>query len=307
MELSLIKQEISSQLADKEVVQSLLATTFKGLSVENMKAAVLEGMIRGFSFKDFLEKNVYAIKYGQGYSLVTSIDNNRKIGMRSGIVGTDAPIYLMSADKTEAGIPRPDSCSITVHRMINGHVGDFTAYVFFDEYYKAGKTWEGKYTPSMWDTKPRTMLAKVAEMHALRKACPEELSQAYVEEELREDRTIHIDPITVESCTETLLAATSLNELRDAWAKVPQSFQPQLLVMKDEMKKKLSPAPAAAAPALTELQQLENDIMREEAQINAAEQFPTDTDQFRAALQKNKEKLAGMKEKLESLKAAAQE
>jgi hypothetical protein len=29
-----------------------------------------------------------------------------------------------------------------------------------------------------------TMIAKVAEMHALRKACPEELAKSYIEEEM---------------------------------------------------------------------------------------------------------------------------
>jgi hypothetical protein len=258
MELSLIKTEINTQLADQTVVQSLLATTFKKLTVDNMKAAIMEGMIRGFSFRDFLEKNVYAIPYGNGYSLVTSIDNNRKIGMRSGIVGTDAPIYTMTDDKTASGIPRPESATITVHRMIDGHIGDFTATVYFDEYYKSGNTYQGKYTPSMWDMKPRTMIAKVAEMHALRKACPEELSQAYVEEEMeREAKTIHVDAISVETCSEALLAATTVGELRDAWAKVPVAFKTQLEVLKEEMKKKLTPpvdAPkdATAAPAATE-------------------------------------------------------
>lgn len=241
MELSLIKKEIDTNLADKEVVQSLLATAFKGLTVENMKAAIMEGRIRGFSFKDFLEKNVYAIKYGQGYSLVTSIDNNRKIGMRSGIVGTDAPKYIMTAEKTAGGIPQPESCEVTVHRMVNGHVGDFTALVYFDEYYKVGSTWEGRYKPSMWDTKPRTMIAKVAEMHALRKACPEELAQAYVEEELRDDsKVIHVDAISIESCTEALMECKNLDQLRDAWAKVPVAFKAQLEIFKEEMKKKLT-------------------------------------------------------------------
>lgn len=251
MELSLIKKEIDTQLVDKAVVQSLIATTFKKFSVELMKSAMLEGMIRGFSFKDFLEKNVYAIKYGDGYSLVTSIDNNRKIGMRSGVIGTDAPIYTMTAEKTKSGIPMPESATVTVKRMIDGHIGEFTATVYFDEYYKEGKTYEGKYTPSMWDSKPRTMIAKVAEMHALRKACPEELSQMYVEEEGdRSDRgIIHVDAVTEESCATTLLDAASLDELRDAWAKVPVAFKSKLEAIKEEKKKKLSAPAEAAAPA----------------------------------------------------------
>lgn len=248
MELSLIKQEINTQLADPEVVKSLLATTFKKLSVENMKAAIMEGMIRGFSFKDFLEKNIYAIPYGQGYSLVTSIDNARKIGMKSGIVGVNAPVYEMSAEKTKGDVPMPVSCTITVKRKVDEHIGEYTATVFFDEYYKEGKTWEGKYTPSMWDTKPRTMIAKVAEMHALRKACPEELSQQYVEEEAeREQRIIHVDAISVETCAEDLAKATNLAELRDAWAKVPVAFKQTLEPQKDALKKRFTEAEGGAS------------------------------------------------------------
>lgn len=180
-----INSVLNRELKSPETVRALLATTFKGLDdVVLMKQALMEGMIRGYTFKDFLQKNIYAIKYGNGYSLVTSIDDARKRGMKSNVVGTDAPVYTMTNEKTPAGIPKPESATVTVKRLVGGVIGDFTAQVFFDEYYKAGKTWSGEYKPSMWDTKPRTMLAKVAEMHALRKACPEELSQVYVEEEL---------------------------------------------------------------------------------------------------------------------------
>ena len=180
-----INSVLNRELKSPETVRALLATTFKGLDdVVLMKQALMEGMIRGYTFKDFLQKNIYAIKYGNGYSLVTSIDDARKRGMKSNVVGTDAPVYTMTDEKTPAGIPKPESATVTVKRLVGGVIGDFTAQVFFDEYYKAGKTWSGEYKPSMWDTKPRTMLAKVAEMHALRKACPEELSQVYVEEEL---------------------------------------------------------------------------------------------------------------------------
>lgn len=178
-----INNEINKELT-KETAATLLATTFKGLDVANMKKALLEGLIRGFTFQDFLKKNVYAIKFGDGYSLVTSIDNSRKIGMKNGIVGTDAPVYTMRQDDAT----KIESCSVTVKRKVDEYVGDFTATVYFDEYYKPGKTWNGKYIPSMWDQKPRTMIAKVAEMHALRKACPEELSQQYIEDEIHDDQ-----------------------------------------------------------------------------------------------------------------------
>lgn len=180
--------ELNRELSDPKVMGALLATTFKGLDATKAKQAMLEGMIRGYKFKDFLVKNIYAVKFGDGYALVTSIDDARKRGMKNGVVGKSAPIYTYKEDKTV------DSCEITIKRQVNGMIGEFTALVYFDEYYKEGKTWNGKYTPSMWDNKPRTMIAKVAEMHALRMACPEDLSQIYVEEEFELEAAIRNRP-----------------------------------------------------------------------------------------------------------------
>lgn len=170
-QVEVINAEINRQLANAEVGRALLATTFKGLNAVSMKQAIMEGMIRGFKFKDFLEKNVYAIPYGQSYSLVTSIDYARKRGARAGIVGKDAPQYVMDGNKII-------SCSVTVHRKVGTYVGGYTAEVYFEEY-TTGK--------NLWNSKPRTMIAKVAEMHALRMACPEELSQVYTEEEFQSE------------------------------------------------------------------------------------------------------------------------
>lgn len=231
MEFIEIKKEITTQLADQQTAAALLATTFKGLSEPNMRQAIMEGMMRGFTFKNFLQKDVYAIPYSGAYNLVTSIDWCRKIGMRSGIIGVSEPSY----ETEDEG--KPISCTITVKRRVGQDVGEFTAKVYFSEY-TTGK--------NLWASKPRSMIAKVAEMHALRKACPEELGKSYVEEEMqREDRTIHADAITPEACRAELEKATTLAELRDAWAKVPQAFANDLEPRKNELKAKLMPQPSA--------------------------------------------------------------
>lgn len=170
--LELITKEIDTQLEKVEIQKALLSTTFKGLSASSMKTAIFEGMSRGFEFKDFLQKDIYAIPYGQGYSLITSIDYARKLGMRNGVVGVSAPIYEEDKDGKIL------TCTITVKRMVNNYVGEYSAMVYFNEY---------NTSRNLWNTKPRTMIAKVAEMHALRKACPESLSQAYVEEEMQKE------------------------------------------------------------------------------------------------------------------------
>lgn len=190
LELAQMNKEINSQLADKEVYNVLLATTFKDLTPINVKKAIMEGMIRGFTFRDFLEKHVYAIPFGNGYSLVTSIDYSRKIGMRSGIVGKSAPVYELSEDSKSV-----ISCTVTVQRKVGEYVGSYAATVYFNEY-STGK--------NLWASKPRTMIAKVAEMHALRMACPEELSQAYIEEEFQSEQRSRINPVELKAGAPTM-------------------------------------------------------------------------------------------------------
>ena len=166
--LQLINDEINRELSNEAGVRALLATTFKGLDKVQMHKAMFEGMMRGFKFSDFLAKRVYAIPYGNGYSLVTSIDHNRSVAMKSGLAGKSAPAYT---EKPNGDI---DTCTIMVKRLSGGHLGDYTATVYFDEYTKGR---------DLWKSKPRTMIAKVAEMHALRMAFPEQMEKHYVEEE----------------------------------------------------------------------------------------------------------------------------
>lgn len=185
-----IKTEIMEK---KEVFNALAQNTFKGLEPVNIPKALLEGMMRGFNIQDFMTKKVYAIGFWnnkekrQDYSLVTSIDHARGVAMESGQSGKSAPSYTYSGDKIV------ESCSVTVWKK-EGDERGYTATVFFDEYEKpAYKTKDGKEIPGMWQTKPRTMIAKVAEMHALRMAFPKQMAQMYVEEEFAKDHVIHVD------------------------------------------------------------------------------------------------------------------
>lgn len=227
-----INDEVTKELANKETFNTLLAITFKGLEPENVKLAIVEGMIRGFTFKDFLEKNVYAIAFKnhstgkQEYSLITSIDYLRKRGMNSGIVGTSLPIY-------EEKEGRIISCSISVKRKINAvDIGEFFAKVYFVEY-TTGK--------NQWTSKPRTMIAKVAEAHALRKACPEELSQMYTADEMG-DRVVEakvvekVEPIDIKKLEEKLASSKSQAELKANWIALPQEAKEKLTKLKDELK-----------------------------------------------------------------------
>lgn len=202
-----INEEVAVELKDQGTLALLAKNTFKGLSPDIIKSAIIEGMLRGFNFKDFLQKNVYAVGYGSTYSLVTSIDYSRKIGQKSGVVGVEEPIYKDNADGSI------ETCTVTVKKKTGDYIGDFTATVYFKEY-STGK--------NLWVAKPRTMIAKVAEMHALRKACPEELAQAYAEEEIQKVAVTEV-AIDLVTCAEKLEAATTIDELKNVW----KDFTPQ--------------------------------------------------------------------------------
>lgn len=224
-----LKNEINEKIGDQETFETLLKTTFEGMEAQTAKRAMLEGVMRGFKFDDFLQKNVYAIPFnsqdGQKYSLITSIDYARKIGQRSGVVGKSKPEF----EQDEEG--KIISCTITIKKKVGEQIGEYTDTVYFDEYYKAGKN--GK--PSLWDTKPRTMIAKVAEMHALRQACPEELSQAYAEEEYQSGQFIEVDAADkYEETKKAIENSENTDYLEDMKEQITQNEQ-----LSDEQKEEL--------------------------------------------------------------------
>lgn len=219
-----IQKEVKTELANKEVLNALVATTFKGLEPEIIPQAIVEGRIRGFLFQDFLQKNIYAIPFGKSYSLVTSIDYARKIGMRSDVVGKSEPSYEMDEKKIVA-------CSVTIKRKVAGEVGEFTSKVYFDEYTTGRGT---------WTSKPRTMIAKVAEMHALRMACPEQMSQVYVEEEMEKEVVGVAKTVDFSEYEAKLKEAKTVEELRTTWNSLPGEAKKKFEGVKEEVKKKLT-------------------------------------------------------------------
>lgn len=190
-----MRNEIQTEIMQKkEVFNALAQNTFKGLDHKNIPPALLEGMMRGYTIRDFMVKKIYATPFWNGktqsqdYALVQSISDVRAIAMKGGQSGKSAPSYTYDADKNI------ESCSVTVWKK-DGDERGYTATVFFEEYEKppAKNKKTGESIPGMWQTKKRTMIAKVAEMHALRMAFPEELSEAFIEEEFDREAVIHVD------------------------------------------------------------------------------------------------------------------
>jgi len=125
---------------------------------------------------DPLAKQISLIRFGGQFTIITTIDGYRAIAEQTGqYVGSDAPVFTFSGETTKAGKNAPDTATVTVHKLINGNSYPFSATVYFEEY----STGQGN-----WSTMPRTMLAKVAESHALRKAFPAVMSGMYEESEM---------------------------------------------------------------------------------------------------------------------------
>lgn len=143
---------------------------------------------------DPLARQIYAIhrkvKQGNEYvdkmTIQTSIDGFRVIAERSGdYAGQDEPFFedVLADD----GKVKDKKCKVTVYRFR----GD-TRYpaavgvAYWSEYVQTDR--EGR--PSgMWAKMPRTMLAKVAEALALRKAYPQDLSGLYTNDEMNQADT----------------------------------------------------------------------------------------------------------------------
>lgn len=224
-QLGIITGQIKKELSSPEISRALMATTFNGLTEIAMRQAIMEGMMRGFVFKDFLEKNVYAIPFGQKYSLVTSIDYARKLAMRSGLAGKSEPKFVEKDGQIV-------SCSVTVKRNVDGVVGDYTATVYFDEY-TTGR--------NLWTTKKHTMIAKVAEMHALRSAFPEEMAKNYVEEEIQKETIVVAEEVNVEEHEKKLKKVKNLEELKSVWASIPLQAKEKLKGLKEMLKEEFTP------------------------------------------------------------------
>lgn len=138
---------------------------------------------------DPLARQISLIKFGGQYTIITTIDGYRALAEQTGqYAGSDAPVFTYSGETTEAGKKAPDTATVTVYKLINGHPYPFSATVYFEEY-STGR--------NNWSTMPRTMLAKVAESHALRKAFPAVMSGLYEESEM--DQAIEGTARVVES------------------------------------------------------------------------------------------------------------
>ena len=153
-QVNLIKQQIAKNCSDGELQLFLYQCKQTGLNP--------------------LTRQIYAIKRADKMTIQTSIDGFRVIAERSGsYAGQDEPIW----ENDEKGFPI--KCTVRVYKFTPNFEQRYCAGVgvaHFKEYYP---------NPQMLQkTMPHTMIAKVAEALALRKAFPQDLSGLYTGDEI---------------------------------------------------------------------------------------------------------------------------
>lgn len=139
---------------------------------------------------DPLTRQIYCIHRKSGntkkMSIQTSIDGFRVVAERTGLYGgQSAPVWEDGKDGW------PIKCTIAVYKF-KGSVRyeAAVAVAYFSEYVQMKDEWAGgqrtgnKVVADMWAKMPRTMIAKVAEALALRKAFPQDLSGLYTTDEM---------------------------------------------------------------------------------------------------------------------------
>lgn len=124
---------------------------------------------------DPLTRQIYCIHRGGKMTIQTSIDGFRVIAERSGdYAGQSEPVFVEENGKVVCA-------KVSVYRFRNDIRYEAAVGVaYWSEYVQE---YNGK-PSTMWAKMPHTMLAKVAEALALRKAYPQDLSGLYTGEEM---------------------------------------------------------------------------------------------------------------------------
>lgn len=128
-----------------------------------------------------LQRQIHAVmRWSDGKKkmvIQTGIDGYRLIAARTGLhLGTtDATFGPLNAD----GFPA--WAQVTVKKLVHGHVAEYPATAFWDEYVQTTKNGQPN---KMWAQRPKGQLSKCAEALALRKAFPAELSGVYTDTEM---------------------------------------------------------------------------------------------------------------------------
>ena len=177
---------------DESMWSALTSSIFPGAKPESIIMAVEYAKARNL---DIMKKPCHIVpmsvkdsKTGQSQwrdVIMPSITEHRITATRTNqYAGQDAPVFGPMVDIKFGNIVHtvPESCTVTVYRIIHGDKVPFCHTEYFEE---ACATVKDGGLNSMWTKRKRGQLAKCAEAGALRKAFPEEIGNEYTVEEMQ--------------------------------------------------------------------------------------------------------------------------
>jgi phage recombination protein Bet len=166
-QVSLIKRQIAPKATNDELKLFLYQASRTGLDPMNRQIYCIHRKSKDFN-GNWVDK----------MTIQTSIDGFRVIAERSGdYAGQNEPEFIYTGDKLTA-------CKITVFRFRGEQRYPAAVGVaYWDEYVQTDR--DGK-PMGLWGKMKHTMLSKVAEALALRKAYPQDLSGLYTTEEMQQ-------------------------------------------------------------------------------------------------------------------------
>ena len=210
-----MKKELETQLNkiayNREQIELIKSQIAPDANSEELKLFLYQCQRTGL---DALSRQIYCIhrwtKGGKKMTIQTSIDGFRVIAERSGTYGGQSePIFTELDGKLI-------SCKVSVFRFNEGIRYEASVGVaYWDEYCQMDK--DNK-PMGLWGKMPHTMLSKVAEALALRKAYPQDLSGIYTSDEMQQSDEpaylkTHNDILDIELAIDLCLSKTELKTL----------------------------------------------------------------------------------------------
>lgn len=197
----------SLQMAEDELIRALESSMYPGAKLESIKLVI--GYCRASNL-DPMQKPVHIVPmdvktdkkngneavYEKRDVIMPGIGLYRVNAVRTGAyAGVSDPEFgptktlEFSGEKWENGqkvkypgkLEYPEWCKVTVRRIVQGHIVEFSAKELWTENYATSGKWSDA-PNAMWKRRPYAQLAKCAEAQALRKAFPEIGAQPTAEE-----------------------------------------------------------------------------------------------------------------------------
>lgn len=189
-------------MSESELLSVLSSSLYPGAKIDSIKlvvsyckAAQLDPMQKPVHIVPMWDKNAQ----GMRDVIMPGVGLYRTQAARSGqLAGISEPEFGPDVTTTigGAGVTYPEWCKVTVKRLVNGHVAEFTACERWRENYAVAGGKEKSIAPNaMWSKRPYAQLAKCAQAQALRTAFPEMTGAAPTADEM-EGKTFDAD-ITV--------------------------------------------------------------------------------------------------------------